>query len=579
VLLFATATVAVLALATVFAIELSGSLSTSRTDLERTFRQKAQLTASLTQSVFGSSASASAATTKRTFGGSGAALQTAVQHAAGKQHSPLEAVLDASGRVLASVPPEAATLRPELPAVARNAIRFGTYLTNIFPLGPGGRGEVEFAQAFGAPPQQRVVVSAFDPKLLAAFLSGYLTRAVGANRRTAYLVDSNGAVLGSSSKVARIGGLIGEPGLAAAVAGGNQGAYGDGRWFATAPVGGSSWRVALTASSAELFAPVSGSRKVVPWLIFLAFVLVAATALLLGRRVLRATELVHDSNERLAEANTALADANGQLADANASLATANDSLERRAAELARSNSELQHFASVASHDLQEPLRKVRTFTQRLTDTESATLSEYGKDYLVRANAAAERMQWLIEDLLKYSRVSTNGRPFATVDLGVVVAEVLSDLEHQIDDARAEVNVGELPTVSGDATQLRQLMQNLLSNAIKFRRRGVAPVVNVDADVRDGFVVINVRDNGIGFEREYAAKIFKVFERLHSRTEYAGTGIGLALCRKIAERHGGTVVAESVLGEGSTFTVTIDGDRTEAVIESLPEPEVSYARL
>ena len=240
--------------------------------------------------------------------------------------------------------------------------------------------------------------------------------------------------------------------------------------------------------------------------------------------------------------------------------------LARRAAELARSNEELEQFASIASHDLQEPLRKVRTFTQQVTVTESGNLSDKGRDYLERANGAAERMQKLIEDLLRFSRVSTHARPFAPVDLGAITHEVLEDLDFEVERSGAVVHVGDLPTIKGDALQLRQLMQNLLSNALKFRRADVVPEIAIDAAVAGDTATITVRDNGIGFEPQYSLRIFRVFERLHGRGSYPGTGIGLALCRKIVERHGGTIVADSVPGAGSTFVVTLPTNQQEDVI-------------
>jgi light-regulated signal transduction histidine kinase (bacteriophytochrome) len=166
-------------------------------------------------------------------------------------------------------------------------------------------------------------------------------------------------------------------------------------------------------------------------------------------------------------------------------------------------------------------------------------------------------MQTLIEDLLKFSRVATHGRAFAPVDLGEITRGVLQDLELHIARAGAVVRLGELPVLNADQLQLRQLMQNLVSNALKFRREGVTPEVGIDAVVFEDQVQITVRDNGIGFEPQYGQRIFRVFERLHGRGAYPGTGIGLALCRKIVERHGGRIVADGEPGAGATFTVTL----------------------
>jgi signal transduction histidine kinase len=231
--------------------------------------------------------------------------------------------------------------------------------------------------------------------------------------------------------------------------------------------------------------------------------------------------------------------------------------LSARATELERSNGDLEQFASIASHDLQEPLRKVRTFTQRVTETEADNLSERGVDYLRRANNAAARMQTLVEDLLMFSRVSTRGRPFEPVDLAQLTRDVLEDLETVAERAGVVVEVGRLPTVDADALQMRQLMQNLLSNAIKFRHPQRPLQVTVEGRLAGEAAQIVVTDNGIGFEPQYRSRIFRVFERLHGRSAYDGTGIGLALCRKIVERHGGAISADGRPDEGATFTVEL----------------------
>jgi light-regulated signal transduction histidine kinase (bacteriophytochrome) len=192
---------------------------------------------------------------------------------------------------------------------------------------------------------------------------------------------------------------------------------------------------------------------------------------------------------------------------------------------------------------------------------EAGQLTEQGRDYLERANSAAARMQKLIEDLLMFSRVATHGRSFAPVDLAQVTAEVLEDLETAVEQSQAAVLVGALPTIYADELQMRQLIQNLLTNALKFRREAAAPEVSIDGVARNGIAEIKVRDNGIGFAPQDSDRIFRVFERLHGRSEYDGTGIGLALCRKIAERHGGTVIAHGVPDIGATFTVIIPVDQ------------------
>lgn len=236
--------------------------------------------------------------------------------------------------------------------------------------------------------------------------------------------------------------------------------------------------------------------------------------------------------------------------------------LKAREAALRRSNQELESFASIASHDLQEPLRKIEAFGDRLKQRYQATLGEDGQMYVERMQSAVKRMRALINDLLDYSRVTTKARPFAPVALGEVLAGVLSDLQMRIENSGGEIVVGRLPTIDADATQMRQMFQNLIANALKFHRPGIPPRVEVTATATkspsgESRVAIRVADNGIGFDMKYAERIFGIFQRLHTRAEYEGTGIGLATCRKIVERHGGTITARSSPGEGATFVVDL----------------------
>jgi PAS domain S-box-containing protein len=231
---------------------------------------------------------------------------------------------------------------------------------------------------------------------------------------------------------------------------------------------------------------------------------------------------------------------------------------------LETSNRELQDFVFVASHDLQEPLRKIQAFGEFLRDEFKEILGETGRDYVERMRSAANRMQTLINDLLALTRVTTKAQPFVPVNLSEILQGVLSDLETRIQEKKAKVEVGALPTLEADATQMRQLFQNLIANALKFQRAGAQPEIKITASKPSKGVPnggtrcrITVEDNGIGFDNKYVEQIFKVFERLHGRDEYEGTGIGLAICRKVVERHGGTIQAEGVPGKGSRFTVEL----------------------
>jgi len=248
------------------------------------------------------------------------------------------------------------------------------------------------------------------------------------------------------------------------------------------------------------------------------------------------------------------------------------DALARKAAELSRSNAELEQFAYVASHDLQEPLRKIQAFGDRLKSKCDAANLKDGRDYLERMQNAAARMQTLIDDLLTFSRVISTTQPFVPVDLKVVTKEVLTDLEVRIEQTKAKVEIGDLPTIDADPLQMRQLLQNLIGNALKFQTPGAQPLVKINGQMRKRafsagaeaeaeaeaeVCELTIEDNGIGFEEQYSEKIFAVFQRLHGRNEFEGTGVGLAVCRRITDRHGGTITARSAVGKGATFTIIL----------------------
>lgn len=240
-------------------------------------------------------------------------------------------------------------------------------------------------------------------------------------------------------------------------------------------------------------------------------------------------------------------------------------------AKLERSNRELQDFASVASHDLQEPLRKIQAFGDRLKTKYHDSIGVDGRDYVERMQSAAGRMQTLINDLLTFSRVETKAQPFVTVDLTIVAQEVLSDMEIQIERASAVIEVEELAIIEADPLQIRQLMQNLIGNSLKYRQKGKTAVIKIrghfiknrhyptgaEPSQDSELYQIEVEDNGIGFDEKYLDRIFTVFQRLHGRQEFKGTGVGLAVCRKLVERHGGQITARSKPGYGATFMVTL----------------------
>jgi len=252
--------------------------------------------------------------------------------------------------------------------------------------------------------------------------------------------------------------------------------------------------------------------------------------------------------------------------------ARAEDELQQAMTELERSNEELERFAYVASHDLQEPLRLVSSYVQLLARRYQGQLDADADDFIAYAVDAASRMRTLINDLLAYSRVGTQGRELEPTDCGAVLDQALAVLQLTIEESGATLTHDPLPMVMADGVQLVQLLQNLIGNAIKFRGEE-APRIHIGVEGRDGEWLFSVRDNGIGIDPQYHDRIFQVFQRLHGRGEYSGTGIGLAICKKIVQHHGKRIWVESEPGEGSTFCFTLPAvsDRQMATIS--PEPQ------
>ena len=536
------AVLVVLAALVLLAALLHGEQSGARRSLISRFEDGARVTSALTQAVL-SSTSGSAAQAVREYGSR--TVSGRLLGRAGEQGEvAYAALLDSAGQVIEASHDLSSSERADLlasPALRPVLAGAPVSVSDVLPAGNRSAGVIDLAIPLNTAAGRRVLVEGIPTPVLGTFLSSYLRR-VPAPDGVSYVLDSKGKVVGTSDPQNVVGQLAADPALIDAAHREPSGPYGGNRYFVAVSVPDSTWRIVVTSSDHALFASVSGSHEWLPWAIYAALVLLAVGFVALLWRLLRTAR--------------ALSSANDDLEVSNQRLESSNELL-RHAAELSRSNAELEQFASIASHDLQEPLRKVQTFAAQLVMTEHEHLSEEGQDYLRRMSDAASRMRQLIEDLLTFSRVTTQARPFVSVDLGELAEQVLVDLEVSIKDTGAGVTVGALPTVQADPVQMRQLLQNLLANALKFRREDVVPEIAVTSRVADHVAELTVSDNGIGFDDQYATRIFRAFERLHGARAYPGTGIGLALCRKIVERHNGTITATGQIDQGATFTIRL----------------------
>lgn len=539
-----------------FAYEFVHSQADSRHQAERSFQVQAHITSELTSSLFQSTATGAAAAASKAFGAQ-TPRAAALTSLAKRSHLAYALVIDSAGRTLAAsadTPPRVGVSPPELRRVLASSLWLSDLRNVRGQTSPVIQLELPFTTSFG----RRIEVEAFDASTLVTFLSAYLHESGANPAQVGYIVDGQNRVVAESTGRLKVGAKL--RGGLVAPRGGRFVAAGSARYVASSPLAGSQWRVLLSEPTAALYPALAGSDSWILSAALVAFGLVALVALVLLRRMLIGTARVVEANRELEDLNESLEE---RVAERTAVA-------EQRAAELARSNSELEQFASVASHDLQEPLRKIRMYAQRLPKRVGDDLPEDAASDLGRMHDAAERMQRLIDDLLSFARVSSRQREFEPVDLSTLARDVVGDLEARIRELDAQVEIGELPVVAADRVQMGQLLQNLLSNALKFHRDGVSPIVRIRAEIVEGEparfageaanvrrCLIAVEDNGIGFEPRYAERIFSAFERLHSRSEYEGTGIGLSIARKIAWRHGGELTATGAAGKGATFTLIL----------------------
>jgi len=361
--------------------------------------------------------------------------------------------------------------------------------------------------------------------------------------------------------------------------------------YAFTPLWSEEQQVLVAISTPASLAFADANNKMMRNLAFLALaaVLVAGFAWYLGEFLLvRQTRALVNTTGRLASGElhtrTGTSYGNGEIGRLAQSIDQMAESLEQREIErqkadealrayainLEQSNRELQDFNSITSHDLQEPLRKIQVFSDLIQQRYVEVLDERASSYLKIINDSASRMQNLLLDLLDYSRITSRAKPFVSTDLNLVVKQVISDLEYKIESSQAQIEVEPLPAIDSDPDQMYQLFQNLISNALKFTKTGQAPRINIryngsgspaerstGAEGSPSMAKITVSDNGIGFDEKYARRIFQPFERLHGNHEYQGTGMGLAICRKIVERHNGNITGTGTPDQGATFIVEL----------------------
>jgi signal transduction histidine kinase len=447
-------------------------------------------------------------------------------------------VLDEAGKALATssgTPAGTADRLAAEPQLVRNALttKAGYELGDVEE-----GGVVESAIMFPAREGRRVLVSAAPAEVFKSFLAGSLKPVPQGKGGRVWVFDANAAVVSSVNVPP---GFKPAPELVREALRERSGDFtspttGEERFFAAASIPASRWRIAAGVPRSSLYATASGWSRWTPWLILAMGALALLGVAALVRRLLLARLRLRSANEQLEASRVRL---------------------EERAAELERSNADLEQFAYAASHDLSEPLRTVAGFSQLLGSRYRGRLDDDADEMIRYMGDGVERMQQLIDDLLLYSRVGRTPLREDPVDLDEVLAEARAWLGPAVDEAGAEITHDPLPGVVGERGQLTQVFQNLLANAIKFTAPGVKPVVHVSAAEVDGEWRVAVADNGIGVEPEQAEAIFKMFGRLHPAADFPGTGIGLALVKRIVERHGGRIWVEPGNAGGSVFVFTL----------------------
>jgi signal transduction histidine kinase len=490
--------------------------------LERRFQGRAQLGAALVGSLFSASAPSQQQQAAQHFGDKVDAKLLTRQAAAGGSN--FIAITDAQGHVLAAsagTPDSLGSMLGSRPMFFQRALTSNSYGLS----GISTDDSILTALPFKAKTGTRVQVSGVKAGLLAAFLGGTLRQVSNNANSTSLIVDDRGGVIAARGRGERVGKPLHDAALRAQIGRRTNGKLSGDRLFTSQPIGSTGWRLVLIATSGSVFQPVSGTNRWLPWLILVIGVVALASVGVLLRRALHASAQVRVAN-----------------------------------AELARSNADLERFAYVASHDLSEPLRTIGGFAGLLERRYGDRLDDEGRMMLGHVGSGARRLQALIDGLLSYARVSTAPRKVEQIDLDEKMQIVLDAIRPAINDRQAHVEVEPLPTIEGERAQIFQLLQNLLLNAIKFTEDGVTPEVQVSArPIQDGRWEIRVADNGMGVPPGQAERIFEMFQRGQGERDRTGTGIGLALCARIVERHGGRIRVEPRDGGGSVFAFDLPG--------------------
>jgi signal transduction histidine kinase len=461
------------------------------------------------------------------------------------------AILDAKGRVLAhstGAPKDAGAQVVQKAGKSGIAIGDVQQIGSVTGIETASRFPIGLSRRFPQGRTFRYVVSAAPVDLFRQFLGGAIKPLVRYGG-DAYILDGTGRVLGAQSADHPSRPPPPSHELVRRAPTQGQGTYDDAageQFFAVSGVSGTGWKVVVSAPTRELYKPASGVSRWLPWvvLVILALALVAV-GLLIRRSVL---------------AGAALATVNAQLEASQDRLRDRAVELQSSNAELQRSNAELEQFAYVASHDLSAPLRAVAGFSQLLGVRYKDRLDDEADQFIKHMQDGVDRMQRIIDDLLAYSRVDRSGLQPEPFDLDAVLDEVLQSLRPEIEERHAVVTREALGEACGEPGQLSQVLQNLIANGLKFTSDGVRPEVHVSARRENGRVRISVRDNGIGVDEGHVEQIFKMFQRLHSADEYEGTGIGLAIAKKIVDRHNGRIDLEPAPGGGTIFSFDVPAE-------------------